>query len=127
MTAEHTDPAQGIGDALDELCQLAQEAPISDRCMHRMVTARDKIAERLTAAERERDEAARLLWAMRQREEQANRIVEEYVAERDTYRAALNDIAAWRDGPEVGSHFDEPGAAETARRALAQHAQREGA
>lgn len=32
--------------------------------------------------------------------------------------AALNDIAAWHDGPEVTGRFDEPGAARVARAAL---------
>jgi hypothetical protein len=32
---------------------------------------------------------------------------------------ALNDIAAWSDGPEVGAWFDNPGDAELARTALA--------
>ena len=33
--------------------------------------------------------------------------------------AALNEIASWSEGDVVGSHFDEPGAAQIARSALA--------
>lgn len=36
----------------------------------------------------------------------------------DKYREALNEIAAWYDGPVVNSMFDEPGAASMARDAL---------
>lgn len=28
---------------------------------------------------------------------------------------ALNECASWKEGPDVGSHFDEPGAASIAR------------
>jgi hypothetical protein len=34
-------------------------------------------------------------------------------------RAALNEIASWKEGPIVNSSFDEPGSAQIARRALA--------
>lgn len=39
--------------------------------------------------------------------------------QRDELVAALNEIASWRDGPEVSGHFDEPGSAFIARKALA--------
>lgn len=32
-----------------------------------------------------------------------------------TAEKALNQCASWNEGPEVGSHFDEPGAASIAR------------
>ncbi|MDX1902105.1 MAG: hypothetical protein SFW66_08935 [Gammaproteobacteria bacterium] len=32
--------------------------------------------------------------------------------------AALNDIAVWSDGETVGPHFDEPGSARIARKAI---------
>lgn len=40
---------------------------------------------------------------------------EDYIARLE---AALNKIASWPEGQEVGSHFDEPNAAAIARRAL---------
>lgn len=40
------------------------------------------------------------------------------VAERDAMKAALNVIASWNEGDEVGSGFDEPWSAKTARAAL---------
>ena len=39
-------------------------------------------------------------------------------AERDKLKAALEEIASWREGEVVTSLFDEPGSAETARQAL---------
>lgn len=40
-------------------------------------------------------------------------------AEVERLRAALNEIASWREGPVVNGGFDEPGSARTARVALA--------
>lgn len=44
--------------------------------------------------------------------------VEALQAERDRYRAALEGLACYREGPEVTSSFDEPYAARVARAAL---------
>ena len=40
-------------------------------------------------------------------------------AERDRYKAALNEIASWGEGPEVTGSFDSPDTAKIAREALA--------
>lgn len=49
----------------------------------------------------------------------AIKAIEELRDENERMREALNRIAAWDDGPEVTGHFDEPGSAHVARKALA--------
>ena len=41
------------------------------------------------------------------------------VSEVERLREALNDIASWKEGPEVDGRFDEPASARRAREALA--------
>jgi hypothetical protein len=45
--------------------------------------------------------------------------------ERDAYRDALNEVAAWYDGPEVNGGFDEPASAAVARETLSQYTPKE--
>lgn len=45
-------------------------------------------------------------------------VIVEMIATLERYRAGLNEIASWREGPEVNSRFDEPGSAQKARDAL---------
>jgi hypothetical protein len=44
--------------------------------------------------------------------------IEQLLKQREVLLTALNEIATWSDGDTVGSHFDEPGSAATARLAL---------
>lgn len=82
----------------------------------------------------ERQQAAeieRLLGGMKRYEEMAamaSAEIADLTAEIERLRAALNEIASWREGPVVTGAFDEPHSAMTARAALgaqpAQPAQR---
>lgn len=51
---------------------------------------------------------------------EARSALRELIADRDLLLNAVDLIASWSEGDEVGGHFDEPASAELARKALAQ-------